>query len=177
MKIIVGSEKKPKILSAAKSFAAAFPADEIEVSGVQTNSAVSSHPTSAEESLAGALNRVQHAKQLVPGADFYVGIEGGLLQVGDHAWELSYVVVMDSSGKSSTGLSAGIEIRGEILRQIRNGIELNDVLDLGFGIKSSGNANGFYGITTNDLVTRQSATEQAVLFALAPFLHPEFFAD
>lgn len=177
MKIIVGSEKKPKVQAVTQAFAVAFPSEKIEVHSVPTNSAVSSHPTSAEESIAGAFNRIKHAQQLVLDADYYVGVEGGLLQIEDHAWELSYVVVMDSNGKSSTGLSAGIEMRGKILDSIRNGIELNDILDLDYGFKSSGNANGFYGLTTNDLVTRQSATEQAVLFALAPFLHPEFFAD
>jgi inosine/xanthosine triphosphatase len=177
MRVIVGSENTPKRQAAEASFVAAFPREQIIVDGVKTNSGVSSHPTTAEESITGALNRAEQARLLKPEADFYVGIEGGLLKVGERAWEIGWVAVVSAAGQNATGLSAGIEIQGKILSAICDGEELNDVLANDHGIKSAGNANGFYGLATNDLVTRQAAYEQGITFALARFLHPEFYSD
>jgi len=178
MRIVVGSENLPKSAAVRQSFTRAFPHEKrIDVEMVRTESGVSSHPVSGEESILGALNRASKAGELRPGADYYVGIEGGLLRVGDRVWEIGWVVIRDSLGKVATGLSSGIEIKGDILRRITSGIELNDILEHDFQIVAAGNANGFYGLATDDLVTRQAAYEQGIAFALAQFLHPEFYSD
>ena len=175
MKIVVGSTNIPKTMAVEGSFNRAFPNDEIYVTGVSTESGVSSHPTSAQESIAGALNRLAQAKNHMPGADYYVGIEGGLLQVDHRMWEIGWVAIGNALGQIATGLSAGVELRGAILDAIINGEELDHVLEEKFDIHAAGNANGFYGLATNDLVTRQAAYEQGITFALAQFLHPEFY--
>lgn len=177
MQIIVGSKKSPKVQAVEESFRAVFPNEEISIDGVATDSGVSSHPTSADDTLAGALNRAEHARRLVSDADYYVGIEGGLVKVVDRVWEVGVIAVIHSSGVVSTGVSAGIEVRGAILEAIESGTELSDVIEQKFGIESIGATNGFYGLATNDLVTRQAAYEQAITFALAPFLHPELYAE
>jgi len=177
MKVVIGSNNTPKRNAVENSFKAAFPAEEIEIETISTNSGVSSHPTSGEESITGALTRMAHARELIAGADYYVGVEGGLIRSSGRAWEIGWVSISDSNGKIATGLSAGIELQGKILDAITDGIELNVVLENDFGIKSAGDSNGFYGLATNDLVTRQAAYEQGITFALASFLHPEFYSD
>ncbi len=177
MKVVVGSNNLPKRNAVENSFKAAFPDEDIIIGTVSTDSGVSSHPTSAGESITGALTRVARAKELITDADFYVGIEGGLLRVSGRAWEIGWVAISNSDGKIATGLSSGIELQGSILKAITDGVELNKVLENDFGIQSAGNNNGFYGLATNDLVTRQAAYEQGVTFALASFLHPEFYSE
>lgn len=177
MRIVVGSQNRPKLQAVESSFGGAFPGQEIVVEGVATDSGVSSHPTSAEESLAGAMNRMTHAQELMSGADYYVGIEGGLLRVGEQAWELGWVAVSDALGKTSTGLSPAIEIRGAMLEAILSGTELNDVIEAKLGIHKIGNKTGYLGLATNDLVTRQASYEQGIILALAAFLHPELYTD
>ncbi|MGF7228575.1 MAG: DUF84 family protein [Candidatus Saccharibacteria bacterium] len=177
MKIIVGSHNVPKRNAVERAFRAAFPDEQITVESVDADSGVSSHPTSSEESINGAMARVAHAKELAAGADYYVGIEGRLLTTAGKTWEIGWVVISDAHGKIATGLSSGIEIQGKILRAITSGVELNDVLQNDYDITSAGNTNGYYGLATNDLVTRQAAYEQGITFALAPFLHPEFYMD
>lgn len=177
MRVVVGSRNIPKRNATEASFKAAFPNEEIAVETVNAESGVCSHPISSEESLKGALNRAVNASKLVHNADYQVGIEGGLLVVADRAWEIGWIAVRHSSGKISTGLSAGMELGGKILKAVLGGEELSEILKNCYGIESAGNRNGFFGLGTNDLVTRQSAYEQGITFALAPFLHPEFYGD
>lgn len=174
MKVIVGSQNTPKINAVKAIFTRYYPEEEIDVGGVGVSSDVSSHPISAEESIRGANNRATNAAALQPGADYYVGIEGGLLSINEKAWEIPWVVIVNSEGKSAIGIGAGIEIGPTILQAIRSGRELDVVLDdMGFG--RLGNANGFYGLATNDIVTREDAIRQGVAFALARFVHPELY--
>jgi inosine/xanthosine triphosphatase len=175
MEIVVGSKNIPKRQAVANAFRKLYPGDYIDVQGAAANSEVSAHPVSASESLEGAKRRVKHARELKPEADFYVGIEGGLLEVDNTVWELGWVAVENSKGQVFTGVSAGIEVRGKVLEAIRGGRELNDVLREDFDIENAGGTNGFYGIATDDVITRQEGYEQAIIFALAPFKHPQYF--
>lgn len=158
------------------AFNAAFPGETLSVEGVGVDSGVSSHPTNAEESLQGAINRAGRAKEARPDADYYVGIEGGLLEVGDRAWEVSWVAIENKRGHITTALSAGIEVRGKILEAIRGGQELGDVLRNLHEIDDAGKKTGFYGLATDDLITREDACRDAVVFAVSIFKKQEYFA-
>ncbi len=176
MEIILGSNNEPKRLAVEKAFNSVYPDMEITVSTVPAESGVSSHPVTSSESLNGALNRMANARLLSPSADFYVGIEGGLLAVEKRAWEMGWIAIANSSGETNTSVSAGVEIRGKFLKAIQGGKELNDVLNEHFDIERAGDSNGFYGLATDNLVTREQAYVQAIIFALAPFKHPEYFS-
>jgi inosine/xanthosine triphosphatase len=175
MKIIVGSTNKPKLEAVRSVFKNAFPETAITVEGIKADSGVRAHPISGEEALRGAINRATHALELQQQATYSVGIEGGLLRLEDRAWEIGWVAIKHTKGELATGLSAGVELQGELLQAILDGQELNEVIEMKFGSKLIGDRNGFYGMATNDLATRQAAYEQGIVFALARFLHPEFY--
>jgi len=175
MKIVLGSTSTPKKDAVLAAFRQAYQNTDIVIECVETKSGVSSHPTNAGEAIRGAINRITDAQKQKQGADYYVGIEGGLLQVDGRAWEIGWVAIANSAGKIATGLSAGIEMKGDILEAILSGTELNEVLDNIYGIGKIGNKNGFYGLATDDLVTRKQAYEQGVHFALAQFKHSELY--
>jgi inosine/xanthosine triphosphatase len=175
MEVVVGSNNYPKRLAVETVFKNAFPDEFIYVKTVSVDSGVASHPINAEDALQGAINRAQGSFASEGNAQYYVGIEGGLLRVKKRAWEIGWVAISNDEGYIATALSAGIELKGQILEAILDGKELNDVLDDVYGIAKIGNSNGFYGLATNDLVTRQAAYEQGITFALAPFLHPELY--
>lgn len=175
MKVIVGSLNAPKRMAVEAVFSRAFPREDIVVECATVDSGVRAHPLSLEETMTGAKNRATKAKELVPDADYYVGIEGGLFSAEGRTWEIGFVVVMDAHGAVATGTSAGIEVRGALLQALQDGVELSSAVENKFGVMAVGKTNGFYGLATSDLVTRQTAYEQAVTFALAPFLHPELY--
>jgi inosine/xanthosine triphosphatase len=176
MRVVLGSQNPPKQRATELAFSAAFPDAEVTIDCFGTDSGVSAHPLSLDETLTGAINRANNVREQSGDADYYVGIEGGLVEGAGRVWEVGVVAVVNARGDVSTGISAGIEMRGVVLDAVRNGIELSDVIKQRFGIDAVGVANGFYGLATNDHVTRQAAYEQAVAFALAPYIHPEFYA-
>ncbi len=175
MEIIIGSTNTPKKDAVLTSFTQAYPNTDIIIECVKTKSGVSAHPLNAGEAMKGAMNRIADAQYQKPGADYYVGIEGGLLQVEERAYEIGWIVIANTVGKVATALSAGIEIKGEILRNILNGTELSEVLDNMYGVGKIGDTNGFYGLATDDLVTRTQAYEQGLHFAIAQFKHAELY--
>jgi inosine/xanthosine triphosphatase len=177
MKVIVATLNQPKIDAVASVFALTFPDEQIEIESLAVDSGVSSHPLSAEESIKGAVNRSERASETIIGVDYYVGIEGGLFRLGNRAWEIGWISIRTKNGETSTGLSSGIELRGKILKEVLSGSELSKVLEDEFDIESQGTKTGFYGLATDDRVTRQTAYEQGITFALAPLLHPELFKD
>lgn len=175
MLVVVGSENEPKRLAVEKAFGSAFLGEEMVVESVAAQSDVASHPITIEESIAGAENRARNAVRLRPGADYYVGIEGGLLPVRDVALEIGWVAIISSYNKIGIGSSLGIELRGRLRRAVESGEELSVALSRHHGLIDIGKANGYYGVTTNNLVTRESGYVPAIIAALAPFLHPEYF--
>lgn len=175
MKVVLGSQNRPKRQAVPEAFAKVFPGEKISLVTVDADSGVSAHPTDAEESLKGAINRAHRAKELGSDADYYVGVEGGLVELDGKYFEHGFVVIEDKAGNLSFGLSPGLEIRGKLLKSILGGEELSLALDSHFGLKDIGKTNGFYGLVTDDLITRVSGYIDAVIFALAPFNHPEYF--
>lgn len=62
--------------SVEDGFKALFPSHSMSVEGVKVSSGVSDQPISSSETLRGACQRAEAAQQNVPGAEFYVGVEG-----------------------------------------------------------------------------------------------------
>lgn len=175
LKIVLGSENEPKRIAVLKAFKKVFPEAGVRVLALQVESGISDHPTSASEALRGSINRIKYARKIKEGADYYVGIEGGLSEIDGKYWEHSFVSVEDKSGTLNSAVSAGLAIKGKILKNILEGGELKYALEEEYGLKDMGMKQGFYGLTTNNLITRDSATCDAVIFALAPFKNPKYF--
>ena len=174
MRVVVGTENEPKCLAVVKAFELVFESTPI-IEKVAAESGVTDHPLSGEESIAGALNRINFARDKIGDADYYVGIEGGLISAGEHSWELGFIAVQNADGKTHTSVSSGPEMKGKILQDLKDGLELSDIIQEQYGIERIGSANGFYGLITNDIVTREKAYVEALVFALAPFKNSQYF--
>ena len=77
MIVVVASENPAKILAVKQAFEAAFQIP-VHTQGIAVSSGVSEQPLSDEETFQGALNRARNARQALPDANFWVGIEGGI---------------------------------------------------------------------------------------------------
>ncbi len=173
MKVVVASQNPVKVNAVLKSFRA-YLGVEVEVEGIAVSSGVSDQPMTEEETRMGAENRVEGARELFRGADFYVGIEGGVDCVGDRLFAFAWIVISD--GKSdSLSRTATFELPPEVSRLIAEGMELGDADDVVFEKKKSKQQNGAVGLLTHDLLTRQQLYEQAILLALIPFMNRKLY--
>mmetsp|Transcript_33387 Transcript_33387/g.59165 ORF Transcript_33387/g.59165 Transcript_33387/m.59165 type:complete len:191 (-) Transcript_33387:5-577(-) len=109
MKVVVASTAVMKVAAVQKLFATA------QVEGVKAASGVRDQPFGHEETIQGALNRLEDAKLQAPAADLYISMENGLFEVctrPDHVmgFDLAWVAIEDSAGRRSLAHSAGVEM-------------------------------------------------------------------
>jgi inosine/xanthosine triphosphatase len=182
--IIVASKNPVKIQAAQDGFARMFPGEEFAFGAVETPSGVSDQPFSSQETLQGAFNRALSARLLMPQADYWIGIEGGveeqpgtLLPEGLRSASLAafaWVVVLSEHqvGKGSTGM---FFLPPRVAELVRAGKELGEADDIVFGRVDSKRENGAVGLLTGDALDPAGFYEQAVLLALIPFRSPELY--
>jgi len=201
--IAAGSKRGPKlnaITEALQSFSAALAHDtQFEVVGVEVESGVSHTPTSRDELMRGARQRaealLQRARQ--GGADwqYFVGLEGGLdvvyegasadkifshsgLQQNRHrrVFLESWAYVSDGA-RGHFGRSGSIELPGALAHEVlENGVELSIAIDRFAGAVGIRDAQGAWGVLSNNFITRQEAFRVAVIAAFAPFYNAKMYA-
>ncbi|KAJ3140420.1 hypothetical protein HK101_003502 [Irineochytrium annulatum] len=127
----VGSTNRAKLASVEQALAKVFSeaADRVDVRGCAVASGVRDQPTSDQETMQGAIARAKAAMAAVPDADFGVGIEGGVQEIAGKWFESGWVAVVDAKGKTGLGTSARYQLSEGIMRRIKAGEELADIMD------------------------------------------------
>jgi inosine/xanthosine triphosphatase len=174
LRVMVASANPVKVEAARRGFAAWFPGEELHVSGQEVASGISAQPMDADETLQGALNRTAEARRQAPGADYWVGIEGGVEPQATGLVAFAWVVVR-SAEQEGAARSAAFPLPQRITRLVEQGVELGEADDQVFGRENSKQANGAVGILSRDLVTRTDLYAHAVLLALIPFGNPQLY--
>lgn len=174
-KIIIASKNPVKISATKDGFSKMFPNQTFEFEGISVPSGVCEQPMSNAEALTGATNRAEKAGLIMPDADYFVGLEGGVEDRGDKLHSFSWIVVRDKTGKIGTGKSGEFVLPPKVRELILGGMELGHADDIVFGKKDSKLSNGAIGILTNDVIDRAGLYTPAVIFALIPFIKPELY--
>lgn len=174
MKIAVGSNNPAKIKAVQTAFQQVFSKQEIHVEGVTVSSEVPDQPMHQEETIRGARNRAMKSLAHTQ-ADFGVGLEGGLQEIDGHWFTCGWIVIIDKKGKEGIGSSISMELPEKVMLHIRNGIELGKATDAIFHTVNAKHSQGYFGLMTDDAITRDRAYSDAVLSALSRFIHPEVF--
>lgn len=169
MKLITVASTNPvKIQAALDGFRRMFADEAFEARGIAVVSGVSDQPMSDAETLQGARNRVTAAREALPEADYWIGLEGGVADTAAGLEAFAWIVVSDGArtGKSRT---ATFTLPEETARLIRQGVELGHADDQVFGRSNSKQKTGSVGILTGDVIDRTAYYAQAVVLALIPF--------
>ncbi|SEJ02992.1 inosine/xanthosine triphosphatase [Cyclobacterium xiamenense] len=172
--VIVGSKNPVKIRSTENAFQSLFE-DYFLVEGLNVDSSVNDQPHGEVETYTGAYNRAFEAKKAFPEADFWVGIEGGVDEVGEQMVAFAWIVILDPSGQIGKAKTATLFLPDAISSLIRKGMELGEADDRVFQRTNSKQGNGAVGILTNGVVNRLEYYQQAVTLALIPFVHKKLY--
>lgn len=173
MKIAVGSINPSKLKAVKIVVRKIFP--KAQVIAVDVKSGVSNQPKSDDESVRGALNRAKAALKK-SGADFAIGMEGGMHKINNDYFECGWVAVIDNKGNIGLGSSARYMLSAKITKKLLSGRELAHVMDELTGEKDTGKKGGAMGILTNNHLPRHIAYSHGVYFAFAPFISdPKFW--
>lgn len=176
MKIAVGSHNPVKLEAVRLAFEKVFPQEQWEIVDVAVESGVPDQPMSDEESVRGARNRAMRALDQM-NADYGVGLEGGLEQVGNEFFDSGWIVVADRKGRQGVGSTLKIVVPPPVMDLVRQGMEMGSANDAIFGTQNSKQSNGHFGLMTKNAITRTDAYRDGVISALARFLRPELFEE
>lgn len=174
-RVVVASTNPVKLRAVEQATAAAFPQRRIEVEGVAVASGVADQPMSDAETRCGAEHRALAAERVRPGADLYVGVEGGVedgtLGMLAFAW-----VVVRGNGRLGYARSAAFVLPEAVARRVRRGMELGHADDEVFARSDSKRRDGAIGLLTRGALDRAELYRPAVIAALLPFLNPALYA-
>jgi inosine/xanthosine triphosphatase len=176
-KIVVASRNPVKIKAAAIGFKKVFPQEKIIIQGISVSSGVSDQPKTEAETLRGALNRAKNLSQEFPGADFYVGIEGGVKKEHPGTAAFAWIVIRSKSGKIGKGRTGSFFLPEKVVKLIRQGKELGEADDIVLGGKNSKHKGGTIGNLTKNIITRTKLYFPAVIYALIPFINEDLYQD
>jgi inosine/xanthosine triphosphatase len=174
LRVIVGSQNPVKVGCTREAFTQAFGKVSV-VEGVNALSNIPAQPRSEEETLLGAKNRVSHAKMLVPEADYWVGIEGGVDEDPQGMYAYAWIYVLHRSGNSSQSKTGTFYLPPPVVALIREGMELGHADDLVFQAQNSKQKGGSVGLLTQGIITREAYYQQAMVLALIPFLNESLY--
>lgn len=175
-KIVVASKNPVKVNATRKAFEQVFPMETFEVIGVQVPSFVSDQPMSDKETLEGAVNRAENAKLSNKTADFWIGIEGGIVTNGIDMDAFGWMVVLTENRVSQTR-SCTFPLPPYVAKAVLAGKELGHVNDEFFKMYNSKQGGGAVGSLTDNLVTRMDLYVQPLILALIPFSQPDLYND
>ncbi len=175
MIIVVGTTNPTKLAGVERAFKDVFPNSVIEVKGVKVSNRVGEQPIGLDSIYVGALNRALNAAKVVKRADFYVGVEAGLVNLAG-LWIDIHVAFTISGNRYGIGTSMGFLVPPRMVTKvITSSKELDVVVDEVFGTRDIGSHGGVIKILTNGLVDRADLVKQAVLMSLLPWIKPELY--
>jgi inosine/xanthosine triphosphatase len=172
--ILVASQNPVKAQAALGGFQRMFPEEDFVLRTLTVASGVAEQPFSSEETLQGAIQRAQAARQLEPSADYWVGIEGGVEVHGDELCSYSWVAIVstDLIGRARSGM---FYLPPAVAELVHQGMELGKADDLLFQQNNSKQKSGAIGILTRDVIDRAGLYEHAVILALVPFKNQDLY--
>jgi len=165
--IAVASCQPAKVEAVEVAFSQVF--GDVDVRGVAVDSGTT-QPRSDHDTHVGAKRRAALAKEAVPSADWWVGIEGGVEEVGDELMVMAWVVIEDGSSTASSR-SASFALPRSIARRVKRGEPLG-LSTRYVGRGTDWRRSGIVGALSDERVTRVGLYVQPVLLALLPFLPP-----
>lgn len=165
MKVIIGTKNQKKIDVAASIFMITLAIDTIEVIGHDAKSGVPEAPH-AEETFRGALNRARGCFAL-GGADYFVGVESGLVERYGNMFEEAWAVILSADGRTYVGYSSGLMLPALVTKRMQDGEKHNEIMfsiDKQFNLPDDNRDT--WSRYTGGTMSRQLSLEEAIRNAL-----------
>ena len=176
MKILVGSENPVKLEAVKEAFINYY--NEVEVIGIKVPSGVPDQPIN-DETLRGAENRAEILKELNKNdnlqADYFIGVEGGIVKKHGRWFAFGGMCLMDKEGRKSFGTSAHFELPGTVVKRLLNREELGFVIDEIMNQQNTKQKMGAIGFFTKGIMDRKELYIPGIISALVPFNHPDMY--
>lgn len=99
MKFIIGTESKIKLEAARGVINQVLKSNSVNITGIEVESGVPATPWN-QETLDGAKNRATNSKTIIPDADYWIGLESGLVDRFGFVFEEAWCCLLDKQGNA-----------------------------------------------------------------------------
>jgi inosine/xanthosine triphosphatase len=172
MKIFVGSENPVKVNAVLSSAMETWP--DAVAKGFSVDSGVSDQPFSDEETKTGAINRAKAALEAGLKEDqdktaLGVGMEGGIVDLGEEMWSTVWAAVVDQQGSITLSAGARFRVPDSVADKIRSEVEMGHAVAEIIGEENKNKIKqeqGLIGILTNGFVDRTEEYQGIIKLAL-----------
>ena len=157
---------KRKIEVAEKIIRHLFPDVALRVEGYGAASGVPETPYD-RETFNGARNRAHDAKVHIPdAADYYIGLESGLVERYGHIYEEAWCAVLASDGREYFGYSSGLKVPDYVLQKMdKLQMKHNEVMTI-LEEEHGKLPNDTWGSYSGGMLVREMSLEEAIRNAL-----------
>jgi len=182
--VAVGSTRRPKVDAVREALALIGPrlgdAEQFDIAAVEVPSGVRHTPLSREDILKGARQRAESllriAREKSEPWKYFVGLEGGIDILRErgarHVFLENWAYVSDVTGREGFGQSGAILLPEALAKRVVDeGVELAAAIDEFAGARGIRDAQGAWGVLTQNLITRQDTYRIAVISAFASLLN------
>jgi inosine/xanthosine triphosphatase len=160
---IVVASRNPVKVAAVRTVASALFGETAVVKPADAPAGRAAQPLSDEEAVNAARERALHA---VAGGDFGVGVEGGVMRVGELLFGCNWAVVAGPGG-AAAACSARYPLPRELWDELAVGRELSELIEPGIGARE-----GAVALVSGGAITRRHLAEEALRLAFGQLLHP-----
>jgi len=122
---------------------------------------------------AKALEKINKEQNLR--ADFFVGIEGGIIEFDDKNFNSNMAYVISKDGKVGFGVSPVYQLPNSVKDKLIQGIELGTVIDEITSQKKSGYKDGAIDFFSKGKINRKEMTKLALIMALIPIINEKLY--
>lgn len=172
MRVIVGTKNQKKVNVVIDIFKNTLNIDNVTVDSHEAQSKVPEAPHN-EETYTGALNRAKECSEL-GSADYYVGIESGLVERYGNMFEEAWAVIISDAGAINVGYSSGLLLPSIVVGRMKNGEKHNDIMayfDKKFNLPDDNRDT--WSRYTGGNISRQVSLEEALRNALIQIVDSE----
>ena len=178
MRAAIGSANPVKI-DAATAVLRRLYGTGVEIIPVAVDSGVPTQPWGDGETRRGAVNRAR-AAQAVTSADLGLGLEGGILEIGDKCgspelYTSAWCAVVDACGVVGVAGGANLLLPAAVASMLRAGSGLGDAIDRITGEHDTHLNAGAIGSLTRGWLSRQDAFEHVLVLAFSRILSPRLY--
>ncbi|UYP01062.1 inosine/xanthosine triphosphatase [Oceanotoga sp. DSM 15011] len=172
MIILVGSKNPVKINACNLAFKEYF--EDFELKSYDIDSKVSAQPLE-EETFKGAYNRASQLKQNFLDGDFFIGIEAGIKIMFNKPFLFTVVHTINKFGKEGIGISPIYQLPPFIMKDIKKGAELGDIMEEISKIENIKQKGGAIEFFSKGILTRAKIYIPAIISSLIPILNADIY--
>ncbi len=173
MKIVLTSNNNVKLKVTEKAFSQIFTDAKLEI--IQLDFEKDGPEPYGMKGVLNQINEsITEAKKRITDADYYIGMEGGV-EGEESLDEVAVVLVHTAKGVEGYSRSVSFQIPRKVSSDIKNGLQLSDSVQDFLNTNNVKKGNGFVGILTNNLVTKEDLYFQPAVVAICKTINNSWY--